>query len=203
MLPLVPGLEFHPKIHRYRYKNRWLLTSVTKVANRTTPEQAKQFERTRHIWEPRGKTIHSFCEALLLDQQKLGGEYEAWTQALEDCWLFQGCEPLAVEYTLCDYRKGIAGTFDFLLKTSSGKIVLGDLKTVGNHNSLKRRKPATAQLGGYLSMLIDHHPTVTVDWCYTVVSGPEECKVLQNTPDECLAAWVDAWDVYKLENYPF
>jgi hypothetical protein len=44
---------------------------------------------------------------------------------------------------------------------------------------------------------------VTVDWCYTVVVGPGRCRVIQSEPDECLGAWVDAWDVFKQEVCPF
>jgi hypothetical protein len=110
---------------------------------------------------------------------------------------------LAVEYRLCDGRKGVGGSFDFLLRSPKGKLVLGDLKTVGNETAVDRRKPATAQLGGYLAMLIDHHPSLTVDWCYTVVVGPNRCKLLQSEPNECLMEWVDCWDNFKLENCPF
>jgi hypothetical protein len=176
---------------------------VSKVANRITPEQEAQFERTKHIWAPRGTTIHSFCEAMLLGEELPETDYTAWTDELQECWLLRDSDALAVEYRLCDARKGVGGSFDFLLRTSNGKVVLGDLKTVGSNSGVSQRKPATAQLGGYLAMLIDHHPMVTVDWCYTVVVGPGRCRVIQSEPDECLGAWVDAWDVFKQEVCPF
>lgn len=203
LLTPIPELDFHADLHRYRYKGRWLPFSVSKVTNRTTPEQAAQFERTKHLWAPRGNEVHGFCEAMLNGQELPETEYQEWTEALQDCWVLRDSEPLAVEYRLCDARKGVGGSFDFLLRSPSGKVILGDLKTVGNENAVDRRKSAKAQLGGYLAMLIDHHPKITVDWCYTVVVGPGKCKVLQNEPDECLMAWVDAWDVFRLENCPF
>jgi hypothetical protein len=203
LLKPISGLQFNSDLHRYRYNGRWLPFSVSRITNRTTPEQEAQFERTKHIWAPRGTTIHAFCEAMLLGEELPETDYTAWTDELQECWLLRDSDALAVEYRLCDARKGVGGSFDFLLRTSNGKIVLGDLKTVGSNSGVTQRKPATAQLGGYLAMLIDHHPMVTVDWCYTVVVGPGRCRVIQSEPDECLGAWVDAWDAFKVHSCPF
>ena len=203
MLEPISGLEFHEDIHRYRYQGRWLPFSVSRVTNRVSQEQQRQFEQTKHLWAPRGNAVHAFCEAMLTAEALPATDYDEWTDVLQDCWLLRDSEPLAVEYRLCDARKGIGGSFDFLLRTPSGKVALGDLKTVGNETAVDRRKPAKAQLGGYLAMLIDHHPLLTVDWCYTVVVGPGRCRLIQNEPDECLGAWVDAWDVFKQETCPF
>jgi len=203
LLKPISGLQFNSDLHRYRYNGRWLPFSVSRITNRTTPEQEAQFERTKHIWAPRGTTIHAFCEAMLLGEELPETDYTAWTDELQECWLLRDSDALAVEYRLCDARKGVGGSFDFLLRTSNGKIVLGDLKTVGSNSGVSQRKPATAQLGGYLAMLIDHHPMVTVDWCYTVVVGPGCCRVIQSEPDECLGAWVDAWDAFKVHSCPF
>ena len=203
MLDPIDGLEFHSGLHRYRYQGRWLPFSVSKVTNRVNPDQQRRFKETEHIWAPRGNAVHAFCEAMLLGAELPATEYEEWTKALQNCWLLRDSEPLAVEYRLCDSRKGVGGSFDFLLRSPSGKVVLGDLKTVGNETAVDRRKPAKAQLGGYLAMLIDHHPLMTVDWCCTVVVGPNRCKILQDEPDECLMEWLDAWDCFKQEMCPF
>ena len=203
LLPPIPELDFYEDLHRYRYQGRWLPFSVSRITNKTSPEQEAQFERTKHLWAPRGNAVHAFCESMLSGQELPETEYEEWTQALQDCWLLRDSEPLAVEYRLCDARKGIGGSFDFLLRSPNGKVILGDLKTVGNETAVDRRKPAKAQLGGYLAMLIDHHPKLTVDGCYTVVVGPGRCRLIQNEPDECLMAWVDAWDAFKLTELPF
>ena len=203
MLSPVLGLDFFPDLHRYRYKGRWLPFSVSRVTNRSTPEQEAQFERTKHVWAPRGNEVHGFCEAMLNGQELPETDYSEWTQELQDCWLLRDSEPLAVEYRLCDPRKGIGGSFDFLLRSPNGKVILGDLKTVGNETAVDRRKPAKAQLGGYLAMLIDHHPKLTVDGCYTVVVGPGRCRLIQNEPNECLMAWLDALDAFRLTELPF
>lgn len=203
LLEPIDGLEFHPGLHRYRFKGRWLPFSVSKVTNRVNPDQQRYFKQTEHIWAPRGNAVHAFCEAMLSGQDLPETEYQEWTDAVADCWLLKDSDVLAVEYRLCDARKGIGGSFDFLLRSPSGKVVLGDLKTVGSEESVDRRKPAKAQLGGYLAMLIDHHPTLTVDSCATVVVGPGSCRIIQNDPDECLGSWVDSWDVFKQEMCPF
>ena len=197
MLDPIPHLEFFEDLHRYRYEGRWLPFSVSRIASPASPEAAKRFAETRHLWEPRGNTVHAYCEAMLTGREKKAGDYAEWTDPLEECWLLRESEPIAVEYRLCDARKGIGGSFDFLVKSPNGKLVLGDLKTVGSDSAVSQRQPAKAQLGGYLAMLIDHHK-LAIDWCYTLVSGPGRCRLIQNEPDECLGAWVDAWDNFKL-----
>lgn len=203
LLDPIKELEFHADLHRYRYQGRWLPFSVSKVTNRVSEEQQRRFKETEHIWAPRGNAVHAFCEAMLTGEKLPGTDYDEWTDVLRDCWLLRDSEPLAVEYRLCDARKGLGGSFDFLLRSPTGKLVLGDLKTVGNETAVDRRQAAKAQLGGYLAMLIDHHPLLSVDWCYTVVVGPGRCRLIQSEPDECLMAWVDAWDVFRQEACPF
>jgi len=202
MLDPIPHLEFFKALHRYRYKGRWLPFSVSRIANPLNSVTEERFAKTRHIWEPRGNTVHAYCEALLTKQPRFAGDFSEWTEALDDCWLLKESVTVAVEYRLCDARKGIGGSFDFLLRTPNGKLVLGDLKTVGSDSAVSQRQPAKAQLGGYLAMLIDHH-NLSIDWCYTLVSGPGRCRIIQTEPDECLSSWVDAWDLFRTEHVPF
>lgn len=203
MLDPIPDLEFFEDLHKYRYRGRWLPFSVSAIASPVDPVVQQRFEQTRHIWQPRGNAVHAFCEALLTKQELPETDYQDWTQALEDCWLLKGCEVLAVEYRCCDQAKGIGGSFDFLLRGSNGKVCLGDLKTVGTKAAVRRRKPASAQLGGYLAMMQDFHPQLYVERCCTLVCGPGESKLIEQEPDECLGAWVDAWDIFKMENVVF
>lgn len=194
----IEGLEFFEDIHRYRYQGRWLPFSVSQIASPPTPEMQQRFDETRHIWEPRGNQVHGFLEAYLNSGVLEETDYPEWTEPLSDCWLVRDGRTIATEYSVCDPRKGVGGSFDFLLESSNGKIVLGDLKTVNSEPAVSTRKPAKAQLGGYLAMLIDMRPDIRVDWCYTVVAGPGRCRLIQNEPDECLMAWVDAWDRFKV-----
>lgn len=203
MLEPIKGLSFHPGLHRYRYEGRWLPFSVSRIASPASPEAEARFKKTQHIWEPRGNAVHSYCETMLKGGILHKDEFSAWTDELDDCWLLAESEAVAVEYRLCDPRKGIGGSFDFLVRTSNGKLALGDLKTVGSDKAVSQRQPATAQLGGYLAMLIDHHPRLSVDCCYTLVSGPGRYRLIKSEPDECLEAWADAWDAFRLEDALF
>lgn len=194
----VEGLVFFEDIHRYQYKGNWLPFSVSQIASPATPDMKRRFDETRHVWEPRGNQVHGFLEAYLDSGTLNETDYSEWTEPLSDCWLVKDGRTIATEYSVCDPRKGVGGSFDFLLESSNGKIVLGDLKTVGSESAVSTRQPAKAQLGGYLAMLIDTRPDVCVDWCYTVVSGPGRCRLIQSTPDECLMAWLDAWERFRV-----
>jgi hypothetical protein len=197
-LPPIEGLEFFEDLHRYRYQGRWLPFSVSRIASPSDPAAERRFEQTRHIWEPRGNQVHAYCEAMLTGQELDKAEYSEWTDELDDCWLLTESEPVAVEYWLCDARKGVGGSFDFLVRTKHDKLVLGDLKTVGSDKAVSQRQPAKAQLGGYLAMLLDHFPRLCVDSCYTLVSGPGRYRLIKSEPDDCLIEWLGAWDAFKL-----
>ena len=202
MLDPIPGLVFDPDLHRYALNGQWLCTSVTKVVSDLTPQARAHIEATKDGpdgWLFRGNTGHAALEAMLLGQpQPDHAHLGEIIQPLLEHAIWQGCTVLAVEYRLCDERKSLGGSFDFLIRTGKGKVVLGDLKTVGKAPAIDSRKPATAQLGAYLAMLIDHHPFLTVDSCVTVVAGPGRTRLIPQDPDLCLGAWVDAWDAYQL-----
>ena len=62
LLDPVPGLEFYPLIHRYRYKGEWLPYSVTQVIDHDLkPFLRAQFEKTKDGpdgWKARGDAVH-------------------------------------------------------------------------------------------------------------------------------------------------
>jgi hypothetical protein len=201
MLPPIPGLEFFPDpLHRYRLNGNWLARSVTGVVGHDMPAKTRErIDATKDTWLPRGLAVHAALEAHLLgEEQPDPGDYADWITPMLAHPLWDGAEVLAVEYRLCDERKSLAGSFDFLLRTARGSLVLGDLKTVGSAPAAKSRKPAKEQLGAYLAMAIDHHPQLTIDKCVTFVAGPGAVNLIANEPDECLGAWVDCWDAYQL-----
>jgi hypothetical protein len=140
-------------------------------------------------------------ERYLLEEDKSDpGDYSEWVEPLLSCWLFRNCKVLAVEYRLSDPIRRVAGCFDFMIETERGTTVLGDLKTVGSALAAKRRKPATAQLGAYRSMLAAHHPLLSVDRCVTVVAGPGCCVVKSSDVNDCIAAWDKAWERFSAEH---
>ena len=200
----ITGLSFFPEWHRYRYKAEWLARSVTGVLGaKLAPEALANIMRYKDGpdgWAARGEQVHGALESYLRGEQvEFAERWSDWVDPLIECELFKDAQVIATEYRLCDARKSIGGSFDFLLKTSTGEIVLGDLKTVGSKSRARSREPATEQLGAYLAMLIDHHPYLHVDKCVTVVSGPKECRVIRQNPDECVEPWLDSWDRYQFE----
>ena len=201
-LPQIDGLHFKEDIHRYfREGHGWLAHSVTGVTQDLSPFAKAKIESTKAIWEPRGNACHAALERFLLTGERTENTgYDAIIQPLLSYPLWDGCEVLACEYRLCDKsgRKSLGGSFDFLVRTRKGKLVLGDLKTVGSTPAVTSRKPATAQLGAYCALLLDWHPRLLIDKCVTVVAGPHRTHAISQEPDECLSAWVDAWDAFQL-----
>jgi len=175
--------------------------SVTQVVQGELDEAAKQrIEETKHIWAPRGTAVHNALEKHLLGQGVvMQDEFSDWIDSLLDHPLWDGCEVLAVEYRLVDPAKSLGGSFDGLIKTKRGSTVLFDLKTVGSASGVASRKAAGSQLGAYAHTLALHHPTVTIDKCVTVVSGPGVTELKVSDPQACANAWLDAWDRHQAE----
>jgi hypothetical protein len=200
----IKGLSFFPEWHRYKYKAEWLARSVTGVLGaKLSPDALANIMRYKDGptgWAARGEQIHNALENHLKGEAiEFAERWTDWVDPMLECELFQGAKVIATEYRLCDPRKSMGGSFDFLLQSSTGEIILGDLKTVGSKSRARTREAATDQLGAYLAMLIDHHPALHVDKCVTVVSGPKECRVIRQNPDDCIDAWLDSWDRYQFE----
>ena len=201
LLQPIEGLTFDEKSHRYRFKGRWLHTSPTGVLSVGQDANAKKrIEETRHIWEPRGNTCHLWLHHFLTGAAELDvGDYADWITPLKECWLFKGATTLASELTLVDEKRNMGGSVDFIIKTArSGAVTIGDLKTVNSVDALKRRKPATEQLGAYIRMVNQHYGmSCIIEKAVTVVAAPGECKVITSDVDACSVAWEDAWLKYE------
>ena len=197
-------IEFDPEAHRYTWlpTGERLCLSVTGVLKASKDKQTLSiFEKTKSVWAPRGTFVHAALENFLKGQPKqelLGSPYDDYVEPLLNYPLWDYFEPLALEYRVCDLRRNLGGSLDVLgYDHRVDRMVLLDLKTLG-----KGRKPYStdAQLGGYLSMLIDHHKLV-VDECLTMWSQPGEAHLgISQPPDRCLVAWEDAYDIWKMKN---
>ena len=208
MLQSDPKIYFDPRKHRYAYEDKWMLHSVTRVIDDLTPSAREQIARTKDGpdgWEARGNAVHGYLEKFLLgkagetkDGLVIDEKWSEWINPLLDHWLWEDCIVEAVELRLCDPKKSLAGSLDFIISDKNGNRVLGDLKTVGSDKATDLRKPAEKQLGGYLQMLLDGH-RFWVDKCVTVVAGPGRTVVKPSKPDDCLAAWIDAWQKFDMQ----
>ena len=202
MLEPLP-IDFNEAAHRYQWQptGEWLAHSVTQIKGASMADsQRAALDRTKHIWEPRGKTVHSALEAHLLGLGPvglepvglgpvgLGLEYGEWIKPLLNHPFWDQVDPVAVEYRLCDLANSIGGSCDcLLLEKSSGRYLLCDLKT---QSSLKAGCYSTdCQMGGYLSMFCQHHPAIEISECITIWSRPGKTFVTRAKPDKCLETW--------------
>ena len=92
---------------------------------------------------------------------------------------------------------GIGGSFDALVRNDDG-VYLVDFKTVGSKRAVATRKPATPQLGAYAQMLSRWQPRVSLTKCVTLVIGPGETRAIFEDPDDCVMAWMDKVEVFKI-----
>jgi hypothetical protein len=201
LLPPIADLEFDEEAHRYAYRGDWYPWSSTGIVSDLSPAAKRKIEATRegpNGWEARGNAVHKILEHFLLGEDCPYDErWEPWAEPLRSHWLFQGCTVLGVEYRLCDPVRRVGGSGDFLIRTASGLVIFGDLKTVGNAAALKSRKPATAQLGSYVSMLSYWWPLLTVDRVGTLVSAPGEAEWKPGSASSAVEAWNEAWSIHE------
>ena len=153
---------------------------------------------TKHFWEPRGHAVHAAMEAFVNGadpETLLGGPYDAWIKPLLDYPLWESFEPVAAEYRLCDLRRSIGGSLDLLGWCHvTDSMMLIDLKTQSRSGRPYSTDP---QMGGYLGMLIDRLGLV-VDGCATLWCKPGETHLGgDQSPERCLAAWEDAYDLWN------
>jgi hypothetical protein len=198
MLKPLDDLEFHSDIHRYRYRGNWLRYSVSRIAQPTTPEQRMRLKK-RAMFGNLAAIMYTQQPKhyyLALNLSKVIMSHGLMRYAVAG--LLQGAETMATELGVVIPHHEVAGTFDGLIKTSDGAVVLLDFKTVQTDKAVDTRKPATAQLGGYLHGLNINRPMIDVDKCCTVVVGPGRSKVISEDPDLCFAAWEDKLSIHKI-----
>ena len=212
MLDPLPIL-FEEESHRYLWEptQTWMTDSVTSVTGFDMPEKKRlAIEAHKHKWAPRGTAVHAALENFfneeVFDKVKIipqYHDYEAWINPLLDHpFIRDHFEPIAVEYRVCDLKNTIGGTLDALgVDKRTGNKVLIDLKTQSSARA--NTYNTDQQLGAYLSMLIDHH-AMKIDECRTVWSRPEKTYVGEiQDPDQCLEAWVDKLDLFKMTKEAF
>ena len=198
-------LEFDEGKHQYTWQptGEVMAYSVTNILQvKKSARALAAIDKTKHIWAPRGTYVHGQLETHLAGlrglpedwAQNYDGEYAEWVVPMLSYPLWEHFEPIALEYRVCDLRRSIGGSLDVLgWDHLTDRMCLVDLKTLGKRGSTYDTDP---QLGGYLSMLIDHHKLL-VDECLTVWASPGECHLgPTQPPDRCLQAWEDTYDLW-------
>ena len=203
--PLKPlPIRFDEGPHTYVWEptGQQLSYSVTHILGvLKTAEQKRRIDETKHIWGPRGTAVHWCLEQFLngtatIDQMVAKyPKYSGYIGELLTHPFWELFVPIATEYRVCDVGRSIGGSLDFLgWYKPTESLVLGDLKTLG-----KRRGPynTDAQLGGYLSMLIDHM-ALPVDHCLTFWSKADDCDHGEpQKPQDCLDAWEHTYGLWS------
>ena len=201
-----PDLFFDAESHRYRFKDIWIPYSVTGITSYGMDGYVqKKIDDTKHIWGPRGDTIHACLEAFLTGAAVLNpGDYAEWVDPLLAHPLWSRFRPLAVEHRMVSKDHFYAGSFDALLhgpdKDGNETTVLVDLKTVAKASTPVRS--IAKQAGAYIALLNDNH-RVQVDRVIGVFAKPGMVELKVEDPDECLSSWVDHLDYFKSQQPDF
>ena len=199
----LPGLE-RDETHRYRLGDHTFPVSVTGVLAASKSAQAmERIEATRHEWEARGNNTH---RALELAATVPGWHPDDWPTCwpfIEWVWpllthpLWDQAHLVASEMGLYSLSQDIAGTFDgaYVVRSPSGqwRRILFDLKTQARRDA--GTYDTRAQLGGYLSMALEHG--ITFDGAATLWARPGKTVLKTFGVDECLDAWAAALGAYR------
>jgi len=207
-LPIV----FDKESHRYIWEptGEIFTHSVTGITGFNMDEKKKiAIERTKKYWAPRGTTVHSAFEWYLnkrddelIEQPPEWDKYMDWIYPLlQHQYITNDFKAIATEFTVCDRKNGIAGTFDaFGFDTRTEKYVLLDLKTQSNKNA--NAYNTDEQLGAYASMLISLG--VWIDECRTIWCRPEKTVVGEyQDVSTCLEAWNSKLGFWKMMQEEF
>ncbi len=206
-LPII----FDKESHRYKWEptGEIFTHSVTGITGFNMDEKKKlAIERTKKYWAPRGTTVHLAFEHWLKHEEygeneiKKWEKYRDWIEPLLDHkYLTDDFKPIATEFTVCDRKNGIAGTFDaFGYDQRTNKYVLVDLKTQSNKNA--NAYNTDEQLGAYASMLIDMG--VWIDECRTIWCRPEKTVVGEyQDVSTCIESWNSKLDFWKMMQEEF
>ena len=227
-LPKLPVFRSERE-HKYycEKSNKWLKYSTTQVCSDLDEEAKQNIERLRHIWQPRGETVHYCLEQKMLGSDDIDmGEYEHIVKPLFDHYLFKHFIPMGVEYMMSNPGKDVGGQLDLIgYDTKTNQIRLVDLKTKGSitgkrngFSKLERegsvlisdvnqywKEPYSTdkQLGCYIEML-KLNCDIEPDVCNTIWAYPEVCIVGPNQPvQRCKDAWKEAWEKFEAKQQLF
>ena len=204
MLPVTDGrlpeqpVKFLEGPHKYVHTptQRVMKYSVTNVVSHfKDPRDLAAIEAKKHIWAPRGLTVHACLEHHFTGEGELNpGAYADWVEPLLAHPTINQIEPIACEYRMCSVQRSLGGSFD-LLGRWRGKTVLFDLKTQGSASASPY--DTSVQLGGYLQLLLDCTTGIWVDEIRTIWCRPGKTTFGQDQGvDRCSVAFLEAWEQF-------
>lgn len=179
------------------------ITGIIGAVTLTDADRAN-IEAYRHIWEPRGNTVHGCLESWLKTKVRPSaddvGAYGDWVYPLIDHAIWQHGDVIASEHRVYDQRQDWAGTLDVVIAWHKGGHGVIDLKTKSKPSSSKQ--DVRPQLGAGTRAINDLYRLYLtrnlVLWSYEGQMNPEGFD-----PQACLDAWSDVFDRYKLAYRPF
>lgn len=205
------GLTRCPETWTYRINGRLFPVSVTQLISAVTktPQQMEAIMSSRHIWEPRGNTLHQTLEHWVNQRWNPNppsldppppGDYTDWIEPLLTHPIWDKVTVVGSELMAYSLRRNVAGTTDLVLQFSDGTYGIADLKTQSSKTSSPYdTKP---QLGAGVEMIGDHY-NLFFSRCLTLWSRPGTLDIQTHTADECLQAWFNACELYDLRYRPF
>ena len=191
--------------HQFPVSVTSLISAVTK-----TPQQLEAIMASRHIWEPRGNTIHKALEVMAHQRFNPNpppnlspaphGDYTAWIEPLLTDELWDRISVIGAEVMAYSLRRNVAGTADLVIRFADNTYGIADLKT----QSSERSTPydTRPQLGAGVEMIGDHYKLL-ISRCLTLWSRPGSLVIQTHTADECLQAWFDVCEEYAARFRPF
>ena len=192
-------------IHQFPVSVTSLISAVTK-----TPQQMEAIMASRHIWEPRGNTIHKALEVMAHQRFNPNppadlspaphGDYGAWIEPLLSDELWDRITVIGAEVMSYSLRRNVAGTADLVLRFADGTYGIADLKTQSSKTSTPY--DTRPQLGAGVEMIGDHYKLL-ISRCLTLWSRPGSLTIQTHTADECLQAWLDICEQYAARFRPF
>ena len=195
--------------HRFPVSVTGLIGKVTK-----TPEDIARIMETKHIWGPRGTTIHHFLEQYVHHRfnpestwktppnpiSEVFRPYADFCRHLLNTPLWDRLEVVGAEVMAYCLKRNGAGTADLVVRFSDGTYGIADLKTQSKPTS--QRYDIRPQLGAGVHMIGDRYKLYFTR-CLALWLNPEGLIVKSHSADECLQAWLDTCDAYAARFRPF
>ena len=165
-----PFVEFYPEPHKYYDLKRkcYVARSVSDVI----------------------KTSDFVSKNMALAYAK---EYRQWIEHLIDYRMWETWECVANELRMIDRKRDIAGSLDAVLQhKETGVLCLADFKTQVKY----KKKNHRLQIGGYVSLLYQNYPSITLFTCRVIYITPDGIKTQEYNPAECMFDYEQARCLY-------